>query len=263
MTKLQIILVVASLALLGILYFAFDIRPPKHAEVTAERAKAAQVPDINPILKNARAKLTPEIANELAFLEKGAEQAGADTAKIAFLKQLSGRWYQLKEPAISGYYAEILAEQINTEAAWSIAGTTFSICVQRAKDEKTSDYCSQHSVKAFENAISLNPENVSHRINLALSYTEKPPQDNPMKGILMLVDLNKKYPDSVPVLMQLGRLAIQTGQYKKAVERLSKAVSLRPDEIRAHCLLAKAYQGDGQTEQASRHEKICLSEQVE
>jgi cytochrome c-type biogenesis protein CcmH/NrfG len=81
-------------------------------------------------------------------------------------------------------------------------------------------FCNQRAVQAFENAISLNPDNASHRLNLALTYTEMPPEDNPMKGILLLRELQEQYPENTQVLNALGRLAIQTGQYARAVERL-------------------------------------------
>ncbi|MEM9919490.1 MAG: tetratricopeptide repeat protein [Bacteroidota bacterium] len=257
MTKLQISIVATSLVLLGVLYFGFEIKSPKQAAVEQGRSLVAKSTDIDVILKDAKSKLTPEITNELVFLEEGAAKAKSDTARVALLQRLSGRWYQLNEPAVAGYYAEKLAEEINTEDAWSIAGTTYSICSQRVKETKVNEFCSQQAVKAFESAISLNPNNIDHRINLALCYTEKPPQDNPMKGILMLVDLNKRNPDNVPVLIQLGRLAIQTGQYEKAIQRLTKAVSLQPEESRGHCLLAKALESNGQPEKAVRHKEIC------
>src|SRR5690606_5723955 len=102
-----------------------------------------------------------------------------------------------------------------------------------------------------------NPSNLQHQVNLALVYTENPPSENPMKGILMLVNLNKQEPENVMVLNQLGRLAIKTGQFEKAIERLSKAIELEPDNLASNCLLAKAYQGTGDQAKASKYQTQC------
>jgi uncharacterized protein HemY len=81
-------------------------------------------------------------------------------------------------------------------------------------------------------------------------YAENPPQDNPMKGVMMLVELNKQFPENVSVLAQLGRLAIKTGQWEKAIERLEQALAIEPENSFAVCLLAQAYEGSGNQEQA-------------
>ena len=118
-------------------------------------------------------------------------------------------------------------------------------------------YCAQNAVGSFERAISLNPDEPAHRLNLALVYTDLPPSDNPMRGILMLRDLNREYPEYVPVLNALGRLALQTGQIDRAVERLEQALNNEPENPDTHCLLAQAYQASGETDKASRFAERC------
>ena len=140
-------------------------------------------------------------------LENDVEKASSDTAKAAAYRQLSSQWYQMEKPGIAGYYAEKVAEITRDEEAWSIAGTTYSLCLQREQEEKIKRFCTEHAVQSLEKAVSLNPDNMQHKVNLALIYAENPPKEMPMKGILMLIDLNKQHPDDVLVLTQLGRLA--------------------------------------------------------
>ena len=124
-----------------------------------------------------------------------------------------------------------VAELENTEQAWSIAGTTMTLGLKNADQEKIKKFCSKNAIKAFENAISMDPENVQHRTNLAICYAEYPSQDNPMQGIMMLLDLNKKHPDNVGVLITLARFGMQTGQFEKVQGRLQKVLSLEPDNL--------------------------------
>jgi len=78
-----------------------------------------------------------------------------------------------------------------------------------------------------------------------------------MQGILMLKELNDKYPNNVSVLNQLGRLAIQTGQGEKALERLTKAYELDPKNGATICMLASAYEITGDDTNAVKFQTLC------
>lgn len=193
-------------------------------------------------------------AHQIQALEQALDPESPDPET---LKALSSAWYQAGHGAIAGHYANEVAELEGTAAAWSIAGTTFSLALQQSQDAKVRSYCLENAVSALEKAISLEPDHVDHRLNLALLYTEIPPQDNPMKGILMMVDLNKLNPDNASVLYHLGRLALQTGQTDKAVERLRKASLLRPDHRETWCLLAQAESAAGHETEAQIAHDNC------
>ena len=205
------------------------------------RAFVTESTGIGSIRQSAEANLNGEQKTVLAVLEQELADAQTDSSRVELLRTLSGRWYQFGEAAMAGYYAQQLAQLVNEdEDAWSIAGTTYVLCIRQSKEDKVKQYCAKRAQEAFENAISLNPDQVAHRVNLALTNVEYPPKDNPMKGILQLRDLDQKYPKNPIVLSNLGRLAIQTGQYQKAIERLETAVSVAPDNKQLYCLLEQA-----------------------
>ncbi|MFT5168577.1 MAG: tetratricopeptide (TPR) repeat protein, partial [Saprospiraceae bacterium] len=159
---------------------------------------------------------------------------------------------------VSGYYAEQIAKILNNEESWSIAGTTYMIGARKASEDKIRDFCFDNATNAFENAISINPSNYANKVNLALRFTEKPPRDNPMKGILMLIEYNQQAPENVLVLTTLAGLAIQTNQIDKAIERLNTAISIEPDNIKANCLLVQAYDRIGNQEKAAQYAAKCI-----
>jgi cytochrome c-type biogenesis protein CcmH/NrfG len=257
MNKTQWIVVLAAAVLFSVLYFGFDTKPGKHKEVEKQRVLAAVSTDINSMLKDAKKSLSPQESASVLAMETALEAAAPDSSKANLYKRLSSLWYDLKKPGISGYFAEKVAELEGSEEAWSIAGTTYSICLQKEQEEKVKSYCTQRAVQALENAVSINPGNLQHKVNLALVYAENPPQDNPMKGVLMLVELNKQNPGNPLILTQLGRLAIKTGQFDKAVERLEQAIAVQPDNSLANCLLVQAYEAVGNPEKVKEFQKIC------
>lgn len=257
MSRQQLYTVGAALALFFGLYFGCNTKPKKQQIVEKTRSLTLESTDVQSLIRNGKDSLSIAEKSEILALEKDLKAANSDADKVEQFKLLSRKWYQFANAAVAGHYAEEIAKIENTEEAWSIAGTTYSIAVQRASVEKNKKFCAARAIQAFENAISINPTNTDHQVNLALCYTEYPLKDNPMKGIQMLLDLNKKEPDNVSVLNTLARLGLQTGQFEKAAKRLERVLSLDANNQKATCLLAQAYQGLGNAEKAASFNNKC------
>jgi len=257
MSKLQLGVLTIGLFLFCLLYFGFSPIPKNLAGIESKRAMTSEVTDINNLIRDVQSELTNDQKSYLITLEKEIEGSENESNKQELLKQLSGKWFEYQQPHIAGFYAEKVAEIENTPIAWSIVGTTFASAFKSKSEKKIKDYALGRAIVAFENAISLDPEEIQHKVNLALCYVEYPPQNNPMKGILQLIELNKENPDNPLVLTNLGRLAIQTGQYDKAIQRLENAIAIEPENRTANCLLAQVYAETGQQEKAGLFLEKC------
>jgi len=60
---------------------------------------------------------------------------------------------------------------------------------------------------------------------------------NPMQGITMLRDILEEDPENEEGLFNMGILSMQSGQYKRAVERFEKLVEHHPDNIQGQFYL--------------------------
>jgi tetratricopeptide (TPR) repeat protein len=248
----------AALLLALVLYFGFSTKAPEQKKLESLRVQNFEQTGIQNLLNEAGDKIDDEAKAVLHALEDEVRKSDSDTAKLPVYEELSSFWYSAGEYAIAGHYAELIAEVVNTEEAWSITGTTFAVALQRASEESTRNFSFKRAVNAFENAISIRPDNPQHKINLALCYTELPPGDNPMKGVQMLLQLQEEYPEYVGTKIALARLAIKTGQMEKAVERLQQARELDPNDKRVACLLADVLNEMGRSEEAATYEIDCL-----
>lgn len=249
---------IASAALLFcIIYFGFSLTDKnKKSKLDKERALTTEVTGPETLLKDAKTSVSADTLDLIGRVEHLTE--GQDTAAIVEnLKRLSGLWYSQKKFGLAGYYAQQVASIEKTAMAWSIAGTTFGIGVKNLPEGTEKEFCTGRAVKAFEHAISLQPEETAHRINLASIYTDVPPKDNPMKGIQMLLEMNKNEPENIAVMNLLGQLAIKTGQYDKAITRLEKSYQTDPKNSQTPCLLSAAYEGAGQHDKAHEIAKLC------
>lgn len=261
MTKQQYIVIAGIIALFLVLYLGCDTKPPGQLQVERSRVLQSESTDVSNLIREAHDALPTDQWSTIQAWVEEVNTADTDSVKIAYLKLIAGSWYENGYPSISGHYAQEIAEILATEEAWSIAGTTFAICVQKNGDPKVKAFCQERGIQSLENAISLNPSEDSYRVNLALMYTDFPPPNEPMKGVLMLRDLEQMFPESALVLTSLAQLAIRTGQFKRATERLGQALELEPNNKKAVCLMAQAQSGAGNQELAQVFEQRCLNNQ--
>jgi pyruvate-formate lyase-activating enzyme len=245
--KNQLIALGAGFGLALFLYLGCNRTTPLEREQMEQRDRSSEILDPEILVQKRKSEISGEDLTALQLLESGVE----DTAQVEFLKQLSGKWFSLGYPELAGYYARKVAENQRDAMAWSIAGTTFVYCLKKYQDETLVQFCKDNAERAFENAISLDPSEISNRVNLATVRADFPDPENPMLGIQMLLDLNKSHPESISVLMALGRLGLQTGQFAKVEERMRSVLAIDPEHVGAACLLGKALQAQNKEEEAS------------
>lgn len=259
LNKSQYLTILGSILFFALLYFGCETKPSDMKELEKSRALQLEATGFDNLVREATQTLSKEDLVYFNTLRKDVQNAILeDSSKIKSFEQLSSFWYRQEHIALSGYYAEEIAKLKNDEEAWSIAGTTFALGITTAGDQKVRNFCSSRAISAFENALSLNPDKVGHRINIALCNVENPPTSEPMKGILQLRELNDRYPQNVSVLNNLARLAIRTNQIDKAIERLNQAISIDNQNSLTVCLLADAYQTKGDNANFELYRQQCL-----
>ncbi len=71
--------------------------------------------------------------------------------------------------------------------------------------------------------------------------------NDPMEGIMSLRQIAEEHPNNPKAQFYLGLFSIQSGQYKKAVERFQRVVELDPGNADAYRFLGDAYRSLGDT----------------
>lgn len=250
----QYIAIACFLGLFVVLHFGCDTKSTEHKAVEKSRAQNFEHISITRVINEAKQKLPTNAKTALMQMQEQLSRADSDSTKVNLHKSMASLWFANEEPLISGHHAEQIALLENTAESWNIAGTTYSIAAQRLEDDQQRQHANKKSRATLENAISMDSENLDSKINLALSYVES---EAPMRGIMMLKDLNEQHPENIPVLMQLGKLSIRSGQMDKAVDRFTKVIDLRPTFREAHCLLADIYAQKGDLELAKKEKAFC------
>ena len=254
LVRSQYIAIACFLGLFVVLHFGCDTKSKEHKAVEKSRAQNFEHISIDRVIAEAKQNLPVNAKTALMQMNEQLSRADSDSTKVNLHKSLASLWFANEEPLISGHHAEQIAKIENSAESWNIAGTTYSIAAQRAEADLQRQHAQKKSREALENAISMDSDNINSKINLALSYVES---EAPMRGIMMLKDLNEEHPENTSVLMHLGKLSIRSGQMDKAVERLTKVIELRPTFKEAHCLLADVYTQKGEIELAKKEKAFC------
>ena len=256
--KEQIFYIIGAIVLLAGLYWGFDTSPSTQKTLEKSRVLSGQEFDLNSLRTNAKKTLKKDELEYVEALESQVQYAGGDSAKAEVLKQLSGYWFKTGNPILAGIYAKEIAQMDQTAKSWAITGTTFAAVLKQANlDEKDRVLARDQAIDAFEHAISLEPSVIEHRVNQALCYIETPDSAQPMKGVQMLASLATNYPESALPPYHLARLAVQTGQYGKAEERIEQALKLAPEDSRIACLAKDIYTAVNKTEKARELADLC------
>lgn len=256
------ILFAGSVILFFVLFFGFSKIAPEVRNPEKSGSLHFDNKDLTVELNSFKDSLTEGDRAFVNGLESELASATADSAKKQSLQKLSAFWYQQGRVGMSAEYAVKIAQTFPTGESWSIAASNLALAAKAPglAEDKISDYIAR-SKAAFIQASEADPGNISHKLNYALLSTEYPTPDNPMEGILTLRKLNEDFPEDVTVLFHLARLAIQTGQWDRAKERLETLFKLEPENARAACLMVQVANHEGDAAKAVEWQKKCNTNQ--
>ncbi len=247
------------LILFAVLYFGFDTKPSDHGLIEKSRALKMSTTDVSILKREAQNTLSNAQKGKVEILNAQLNSAPDTLERVRFLKELSGAWYEFGFPSIAGSYAEDIATIENSDEAWGITATTYALGIGNSKSEKEGKFCKEKALSAFDIAISLNSKELRHQVNKAVTLADHPDEDNPMKGILQLLDLNKQNPGNVSVINQLAKLGMKTNQLDKALERLQRALSIESENIMSNCLMADLLMRRNESAAAEEYINKCKS----
>lgn len=175
------------------------------------------------------------------------EKAEKDNTAIAY-RDIAEFWEKAAELNMAANYYKKAAFLENTEKSVTFAGNLFLAVMQKTEKPEIRKWQALEAIDCFNKVLELNPENTEAKIALATCYTEGTGET--MKGVTLLREVTQKDSNNISANIILGKLAIQSGQFDKAIRRLELVLSLRPENTEAMYFLAEAYKGKGNKEKA-------------
>lgn len=257
MNKKQIVLLVATLAIVGYLYSLpvkglIKASEPHETAQSAPVGKAASIVTAVTVSATAKTAIGEGLAAKITDLEGDLAKA-SDNAKLPIQKQLAARWDDVNQPAPAAFYYQAIARKDNSFDAWLNAGNRFNDAFKIEQDTAVSPAYITNAVEAFTKALKLKQESLEAKTGLGVAYVNG--GASPMQGIALLREVVAKDPNNFSANLNLGMFSLKSGQFDKAVQRFKTVIAIKPS-IESYFYLAEAYKQLGQkTEAIAAYEK--------
>lgn len=155
--------------------------------------------------------------------------------------------YQFPDSAVA--LTERLLERfpdslIFAELAGSISYKAFQMSVDATEAQKHAERAASN----FEKVLDANPTNLSVKSKLGMT---KVVSENPMSGVMILREVLEVDPEFRDAIFNLGLLAIQSGQYDRAIDRFEKLLELNENDHEAKFYLGVSLSESGDPSRAA------------
>ena len=237
------------LLLTGLLVFS---RTGPQKKPTAPESVTDQVAEFNikQYIAEQKQKLLPLQLNYVTALENSInrgdvanQQIKVDTVLAMFWKDSAKQF----EPYI--YYLSEASKLENSEKTLTFAARNLEEYLRSEQDPAKRTWMADEAIVLFEKAIALNPSDKTLPVEMGACYVYGYAQagraDKAMKGILALKDIADKDSSNARANMLVGIGGVISGQYDKAIIRLTRVAKSEPDNVEAISYLADAYAGKG------------------
>ncbi|WP_425389703.1 tetratricopeptide repeat protein [Ekhidna sp.] len=233
MTRTQLILVLGAAALVVVLFQLprSVVENEQLQEVTQTESHSMEIPQ--------------EVETQINELRRLVEEEGNIDKKANFAHSLARRYLDYGIVDSAARYAERIHGW--SEGPSELAADIYFTAYERSQGP---DQAKEYALKAREvlqNLLDKDPDNLVVKNRLAMTMVVS---ENPMAGINMLREILVVDETNRQAILNLGLLAIQSGQFDRARERFEKLVSLNPADHEAKLYLAVSLMEINQQSQA-------------
>lgn len=199
----------------------------------------------------------PEITEESYLAELRLSLGSNDTLELIDAATKSGDYLKaaayydsLSQPVASAVLRGKQAIRQNNDTALLHAGDHFYDLLPYIKDKSIRLFVAGRALALYTKAGALDTTAPGPKVKMAATYMDG--LEQPMQGVMLLLDVIKKDSNQLDANLLLGKYGIISGQYGKAIARLEKVVSLQPENSEALFMLGEAYLNSGNRDKAIR-----------
>jgi len=251
----QLVLTAIAIVLLIGLYFWGNTIPPHPKESQSENTVEQKEIDIHDIFQPFKAKLTPAQLAYVNRLENSVVRGDIKNQELAAYKDLASFWRDSVQNSSlpAAYYTAQAAKLENSEKNLNFAAQLFLNGLRSQDNPELKNWMSKQAKELFESVLQVNPGNDSAKVGLGASYIFGSAAGNPqevMQGIQQILEVARRDSNNMYAQFMLGLGGMESGQFDKAIVRLTKVVVHQPDNLEAILNLAEAYEREGNKPQA-------------
>lgn len=176
------------------------------------------------------APLSEKQQKEISDWKGKLKAATTEGSQVKALDQLIKTFVDASRIDSAAFYAEQFSSKYGSLANVLKTAQLYFEAQTYAIDRKKGARLGEKARVNFEKALSLDPNNLLVKTNMAMTYVDTP---TPMKGITLLREVIEQEPTFVPALFNLGLLSIKSNQFGKGQERFTQILKLEPNNYKA------------------------------
>lgn len=247
MLKTRILLVAISLLVVWLLF-----QLPK--VVVKNDSESPDSLSVGSGRKPVHQQVSPTLRDEIADLV-GRYRTAAEKEKSAiFADSLANLYEKAGIFDSAAWFAGEATAFFNNPEGWVKAGDLYYKAYTYAVDQARQEELAGQAQSYYGKVMEVEPENLGVKTKMAMTYLSS---ENPMQGIMMLREVLDKDPENPEALFNIGMLAIQSGQYDRAIERFETLIRVDSTHIQGQLLLGVALLNAGKKARAkAQFEKV-------
>jgi predicted Zn-dependent protease len=183
-----------------------------------------------PTVEKHSAPLTEKQQKEISNWKMKWNVATTEQSQVKALDQLIKTFVEASHIDSAAFYAEQFSSKYGTLSNVLKTAQLYFEAQTYAIDSQKGARLGEKARVNFEKALSLDPNNLLVKTNMAMTYVDTP---TPMKGITLLREVIEQEPTFVPALFNLGLLSIKSNQFGKGQERFTQILKLEPNNYKA------------------------------
>jgi tetratricopeptide (TPR) repeat protein len=256
--KPQLILAGSGLLLLILVYVFGQTIPPKKNNATQKTDSSSVVTKAvtsEDVLQSFKSQLTPLQLSRVNSLEHSVVRGDVKNQQINSYTQLADFW---RDSVKNGFllYAYCKGETAkleNSEKELTFAAQLFLDNLRGQDDAGVKSWMANNAKELFEKSLQLNPDNDSSKIGLGACFIFGSSANTPqevMQGIQQILEVARRDSTNMYAQFMLGLGGEISGQFDKAIERLTKVVQHQPNNVEAILTLADINEKKGNKKEA-------------
>lgn len=268
MKKPQWITIAAAIVLVAAIYSFGRIVPHKKKIASTENQQhspddghghSGKTITADTVLAMAKKQLSTDQVVRLNTLENSISRGDVQAQQLKVYHQLSHFWRdsaRIFEPY--AWYEAEAARLENSEKTLTFAAHLFLENLQQDNDPALIRWKALQAKDLFERSLKINPDNDSSRVGLGACYLFGNISDAPMEGITKIREVADRDSTNAFAQMVLAKGSLISGQYEKAIERLSTVNRHHPGNLEAILMLADTYERTGNKAVAANWYQLSL-----
>jgi len=244
---------IGVLLLLALYFFGQTVPPHKKPEAPERGAPGSPIVKsigLQDILQASQAQLTPGQLSYVGRLQNAVVRGDVQMQQLNAYRQLAVFWKDSVREGflLYAYYSGEAAKLEKSEKSLTFAAQLFLQSLRGQDNPALKSWMATNAKELFEKALELNPGNDSSKVGLGASYIFGSTAGNPtevMQGIQRILEVARRDSANMYAQFMLGLGGIESGQFDKAIERLTTVVQHQPANIEAILLLAEVHQQKG------------------